>query len=101
MQLKSDKAQLTPTRYDITYAKCCWLRLISGQNRPKLGQREPEMPLYQPRRSEKALEQPDSALLPGHAVRDAGGVLEPLAVLEVPSEVPQERLLVRVLRGVA
>src|ERR687897_2684235 len=59
------------------------------------------MPLYQPRRSEKALEEPDRTLLPGHAVRDAGGVLEPLAVLEVPPEVPQERLLVRVLRRVA
>src|SRR5918998_1050714 len=59
------------------------------------------MAYFLPRDSEKALEEPDGALLPGHAVRDAGGVLEPVAVLEVPPEVPQERLFVRVLRRVA
>src|ERR671917_641479 len=59
------------------------------------------MAFLPPPSSEKALEEPDGALLPGHAVRDAGGVLEPRAVLEVPPEVPQERLFIRVLRRVA
>src|SRR5215210_6544397 len=64
------------------------------------GQIGQKVPFTSPRRSEKALEQPDGALLPGHAVGDAGGVFEPLAVLQIPPEVSQERLFVRVLRRV-
>src|SRR3712207_1241668 len=50
---------------------------------------------------EEPFEQPDSALLPRHPVRDARGVLEVLEVVQVPAEVPEERLLVRELRRVA
>src|SRR5215204_2157247 len=49
-------------------------------------------------RLEETLEQPDSALLPRHAVRDAGGVLELRPVLYVPPEVPEKGVLVGVLR---
>src|SRR5215204_444532 len=68
--------------------------------RQKSGSKKAKRPFSTPRRSEKTLEKPDRTLLPGHAVRDAGGVLELIAVLEVPPEVPEQRLLVRVLRRV-
>src|SRR3712207_6314644 len=81
-----------------SYANNCWLGSLFKVKSPASSPIEAQNPFWFRVGSEKALEQPDGALLPRHAVRDAGGLLEPLAVLDIPPEVPQECLLVRVLR---
>ena len=83
-QLKSDKTQLTVRR------PAAW----HTQDARPLDHRIP-------RNLEEAFEQADGALFPGHAVGDTRGVLELLPVIQIPSEVPQQSLLVRELGRVA